>query len=94
MKRIGLTASEEKSFENVDDGRTDDVYLYILKAHLLAFGSGELKTSCNVSGMLVFAKLRHCFTCNKMADAQEFLSVFGKFLRLLGYFRLYFKWNH
>ena len=32
-------ASEEKSFENVDDGRgtdrrTDDGYLYILKAHL------------------------------------------------------------
>ena len=24
MKRIGLVASEEKSFENVDDGRTDD----------------------------------------------------------------------
>ena len=23
MKRIGLTASEEKSFENVDDGQTD-----------------------------------------------------------------------
>ena len=42
MKRIGLTASEEKSFENVDDGRTDDGHLYILKAHLWAFGSGEL----------------------------------------------------
>ena len=34
MKRIGLTASEEKSFENVDrwtdDGQTDDGYLHIL----------------------------------------------------------------
>ena len=31
MKRIGFTASEEKLFENVDDGRrTDDGYLYIL----------------------------------------------------------------
>ena len=26
--------SEKKWFENVDDGRTDDGYLYILKAHL------------------------------------------------------------
>ena len=30
MKRIGLTASEEKSFESVDDGWTGDGYLYIL----------------------------------------------------------------
>ena len=42
MERIGLTVSEEMSFENVD-GRTDDGYLYILKAHICAFGSGELK---------------------------------------------------
>ena len=32
MERIGFTASEEKSFENVDgrmnDGRTTDAYLY------------------------------------------------------------------
>ena len=28
-----------------DDGRKDDGYLYILKAHLSAFGSGELTTS-------------------------------------------------
>ena len=28
MKRIGLTASEEMSFENVDRRRTDDGYLY------------------------------------------------------------------
>ena len=44
MKRIGLTASEEISFENVDrrtDGRTDDgrtdTFIY--------FGSGELITN-------------------------------------------------
>ena len=43
MRRIGPAASEKKSFENVDDGwRTDDRYLYILKAHPWAFGSGEL----------------------------------------------------
>ena len=29
-----------------------------------------------------------------MADAQEFLSVFGECLRFLCYFRLYFPWNH
>ena len=34
MRRSGPAASEKKSFENVDDGRTDDGYLYILKAHL------------------------------------------------------------
>ena len=46
MRRIDLAASEKKSFENVDNGRrTDDEYLYILKAHLWAFGSGELKTT-------------------------------------------------
>ena len=28
MKRIGFTASEEKSFENVDDGRTTDTSIY------------------------------------------------------------------
>ena len=30
MRRIGLVASEEKSFENVHDGRTDARYLHIL----------------------------------------------------------------
>ena len=29
MKRIGLTASEEKSFENVHDGRTPDACIYM-----------------------------------------------------------------
>ena len=28
MKRIGLTASEEKSFENVDNGRKTDTCIY------------------------------------------------------------------
>ena len=28
MRRIGLAASEEKSFENVDDGRTMDTSVY------------------------------------------------------------------
>ena len=41
MERIGHTASEEMSFENVD-GRTDARCLYILQAHLRAFGSSEL----------------------------------------------------
>ena len=40
MERIGFTASEEQSFENVD-GRTDGC-LPIPQAHLSAFGSGEL----------------------------------------------------
>ena len=30
MERIGFTASEEKSFENVDDGRTDACLYYKL----------------------------------------------------------------
>ena len=30
LKIIGFTPSEEKSFENVDDGRTDDGYFFIL----------------------------------------------------------------
>ena len=38
MRRIGLAASEEKSFENVhDDGRTGAGHL-----HIRAFDSGEL----------------------------------------------------
>ena len=38
-------ASEEMSFENVDDGRTttDACLEYILEAQLGDFGSGELK---------------------------------------------------
>ena len=53
MTRIGLTASEEMSFENVDrrrttDGRTTDTFIY--------FGSGELKkkTNINLSTMVLF----------------------------------------
>ena len=30
--------------------------------------------------MLVSRKLRHCFTYIKLADAKEFLSVFGEFV--------------
>ena len=45
MARIGFKASQEMSFENVDDGRTADACLYYsVSAHLWAFGSGELKT--------------------------------------------------
>ena len=43
MERIGLTVSEEMSFENVDgrtDGRTPDACIY--------FGSGELTRSIAV----------------------------------------------
>ena len=29
MKRIGLAASEEKSFENVDYGQTTDAFIYL-----------------------------------------------------------------
>ena len=36
MVRIGFTASEDTSFENVDDGRRTD-------GRMPAFGSGELK---------------------------------------------------
>ena len=51
MKRIGLTALEEKSFENVDDGRTTDrrrmdgrrIPLYT-KSSPMSLGSGELKS--------------------------------------------------
>ena len=44
MERICHTASEEKSFENVDgrqtnDGRTTDACIY----YKLTYGSGELK---------------------------------------------------
>ena len=78
MKRIGLTASEEKSFENVDDGQRtdDDGYLYILKAHLRAFGSGELKISQFSSENYLFysrEKLQYitwmCFR-NKISQGQ------------------------
>ena len=41
MKRIGLTASEEISFENVDR-QTDDGYLYISSPMSLRLRSGEL----------------------------------------------------
>ena len=49
MVRIGFMASEEMSFENVDDGRKtkdgwmDDECLPVLQVHLWAFGSGEQK---------------------------------------------------
>ena len=50
MRRIGLTASEEMPFENVDkrraDGRTDDGYLHIIISSPMIFGSGELKIVC------------------------------------------------
>ena len=39
MKRICFTASEEKSFENVDNGQTTDTSIY----YKLTFGSGELR---------------------------------------------------
>ena len=57
MRRIGPAASEKKSFENVDDvRRTDDGYLYILKAQLWAFGSGEL-----ISNNMLFGQFMRCF---------------------------------
>ena len=40
----------------------------------------HLKKIVNVKNVSKFLhKLRHCFKRNKMTDAQEFLSVFGKF---------------
>ena len=45
MKRFGLAASEEKSFENVDDDEDDarmPARLLYYKLTLWAFGSGEL----------------------------------------------------
>ena len=63
MKRIGLTASEEKSFENVDDGRTTDTYIY----YKLTEGSGELKNDIIIAMLAksiffsFFALLQHCF---------------------------------
>ena len=35
MKRIGLAASEEKSFENVDDGRTTNAFIYVGQSIIL-----------------------------------------------------------
>ena len=52
--------------------------------------SNICKKSVHVKNVSKFLrKLRHCFTRNKIADAQEFISVFGEFLSVLCYFRLY-----
>ena len=58
MVRIGFMASEEMSFENVDDTdddtdgrRTDDGCLARLYAHLGAFGLGDLKKMTKLSNM-------------------------------------------
>ena len=42
--KIGFMASEEMSFENVDDGRTMDAFLYY---KLTSFGLGQLKMNKN-----------------------------------------------
>ena len=69
LLRIGFMASEEMSFENVDD----DGCLPKLYAYLLAFGSGELKAS-------FMSDLAHSLEQNQVeiiiSRAQEILDMF------------------
>ena len=62
--RIGFMASEEMSFENVDEGRwrMDDGCMAILQAHLWGFGPGERKTWSRIdssNSRLMQSRLRH-----------------------------------
>ena len=66
---------------------------YFVSVTLPCFMSLPFSNICKniVNVMLVFAQITSPFTRNKMADVQEFLAIFGEFLRFLCYFWLYFK---
>ena len=82
---IDLVVSEKKSFEIVDDGRTDDGACLYYKPPPGAFGSGELKTceqaNCHQSWMIYYEDTNHgwlvgCFGFNGLLRQNDSISVY------------------